>query len=109
MHQTVLKQLYLVVISNSEYSEQPLLPQSSLESFDFFTQKYWIWAGVGFMLGFAMLMTWLCIIFLTFLNPERSKPSIPDAADKEIKDVAKNLQRRLSKASQSTLNLSSSQ
>ncbi|GAX73712.1 hypothetical protein CEUSTIGMA_g1165.t1 [Chlamydomonas eustigma] len=52
----------------------------SLETFGFFTDTSWIWAGVGFMLGTAIVIDIIGTLALQYLSGFSKVASIPDEA-----------------------------
>lgn len=46
-----------------------------LLNFGFFSDKFWIWAGVGFLWGWILLYTGMGAIALTITNPGKPQPT----------------------------------
>lgn len=51
---------------------------SALDSFGFFTDRKWIWIGVGYMIGFYLLMNFLTWVGLRFYSGQQRRASVPD-------------------------------
>ena len=67
-----------------------------MQAFGFFTDTKWIWIGVAFLYGSFVLLTFLSILALHYLNPVVPRAQIPDeqeiaAAIKESDERLKNI------------------
>jgi ABC-type multidrug transport system ATPase subunit/ABC-type multidrug transport system permease subunit len=67
----------------------------TLEAYGFFTETYWIWAGVGFLWGVLILCTLFGAFELMVLNPPSPRPSISEEDQKLVveNDLAQQLKR----------------
>ena len=50
--------------------------QAALESFDFYTERFWIWIGIAFLLGTIALLIGGSVLGLTWITPGHARPSI---------------------------------
>ena len=50
--------------------------QAALESFDFYTERFWIWIGIAFLLGTIALLIAGSVLGLTWTTPGHARPSI---------------------------------
>ncbi|KAG2425082.1 hypothetical protein HXX76_013991 [Chlamydomonas incerta] len=57
---------------------------AALETFDFYTTRGWIWVGVGFLIGFYIVLTILSIVILAYQEPE-----VPPAQLADPEEVAR--------------------
>ncbi|KXZ50445.1 hypothetical protein GPECTOR_16g619 [Gonium pectorale] len=71
------------------------LGDAALQSFDFYTERKWIWIGVGFMQGFFLLFTLGAIISLHVQQPEVPAAQLPDP--EELKRARERAQERRAK------------
>ncbi|KAK9829450.1 hypothetical protein WJX72_005937 [[Myrmecia] bisecta] len=51
---------------------------ASLESFGFYTDRKWIWVGIGYNIGLSLLLTVFSTLALTYLHPPKARPSVAD-------------------------------
>lgn len=54
------------------------LGEGALLSFGFFTERYWIWANIGFQLGLYIVLTFAAILCLWLQKPEQPRAFLPD-------------------------------
>eukprot|EP00192_Tetraselmis_astigmatica_P001759 CAMPEP_0117657340 /NCGR_PEP_ID=MMETSP0804-20121206/5278_1 /TAXON_ID=1074897 /ORGANISM="Tetraselmis astigmatica, Strain CCMP880" /LENGTH=1545 /DNA_ID=CAMNT_0005463787 /DNA_START=295 /DNA_END=4932 /DNA_ORIENTATION=- len=67
----------------------------ALESFDFATERYWIWAGIGFQWAFTAVVMTCSALVLTFLDTRPAhQVNISDKSRMEAMVAAKNELRR---------------
>ncbi|KAG2452157.1 hypothetical protein HYH02_003189 [Chlamydomonas schloesseri] len=60
------------------------LGDAALETFNFYTTRDWIWIGVGFLIGFYIVLTFLSIVILAYQEPE-----VPPAQLADPEEVAR--------------------
>ncbi|GLC42336.1 hypothetical protein PLESTM_001322300 [Pleodorina starrii] len=68
------------------------LGDAALLSFDFYTDRKWIWIGVGFLLGSFLILTWTSVISLAHQQPEVPRAQLPDP--EEIKKARRRAEER---------------
>ena len=51
--------------------------QAALRTFDFQTQKYWIWVGVAYCLFLFVLLTLAGAVGLRYTDPPHDQPTVP--------------------------------
>ncbi|GFR41754.1 hypothetical protein Agub_g2509 [Astrephomene gubernaculifera] len=59
------------------------LGDAALQSFDFYTERKWIWIGVGFLFGYYLIFTWAAVLSLHFQQPRVPAAQLPDAEEVE--------------------------
>jgi hypothetical protein len=59
-------------------------PQHSLQTFDFQTQKFWIWVGVAYCMGLFVLFTLVSGIALRFIDPPHAQVNGHDALSEPL-------------------------
>ncbi len=57
-----------------------------MQSFAFFTQRWWIWVGVAYLIAFFFVMTLLGGFALKYFNPEKARPNVPEDEKKSPED-----------------------
>ncbi|KXZ50448.1 hypothetical protein GPECTOR_16g622 [Gonium pectorale] len=78
------------------------LGDAALQSFDFYTERKWIWIGVGFMQGFFLLFTLGAIISLHVQQPEVPAAQLPDPEElKRARERAQERRARIAERQQS--------
>ena len=50
--------------------------QAALESFEFYTESFWIWIGIAFLLGTIALLIAGSVLGLTYITPGHARPSV---------------------------------
>jgi hypothetical protein len=52
------------------------LGEEGLETFGFFLERYWIWAGIGYLLGFTLLVNFLAHLALKYYSGQQQRASV---------------------------------
>eukprot|EP00878_Enallax_costatus_P047499 GHUV01058290.1.p1 GENE.GHUV01058290.1~~GHUV01058290.1.p1 ORF type:complete len:113 (-),score=19.55 GHUV01058290.1:18-356(-) len=57
-------------------SKHLTLGQEGLDTFGLFTSNHWIWAGVGYLIGFTLLMNVLAFLALKYYSGQQQRASV---------------------------------
>ncbi|WIA20601.1 hypothetical protein OEZ85_004985 [Tetradesmus obliquus] len=57
------------------------LGEEGLDTFGFFHNRAWIWAGFGFLVGFTVLLNFFAFLALKYYSGQQARASVPDEED----------------------------
>lgn len=69
--------------SKSLSPEPPTVGETSLASFGFYSERYWIWAGVGYLFGASLVVLWISSLALAYLSGPTKIAAVSDEEELE--------------------------